>query len=102
LSRQIEDAMCGFRVYPLAPLIELDRHRELGARMSFDIEILVRLYWAGVEIVNVATAVTYPEDGVSHFRAGLDNWLITRLHATLFFGMLLRLPTLVARKWSVS
>jgi glycosyltransferase involved in cell wall biosynthesis len=102
LSRQIEDAMCGFRVYPLAPLIELDRRRKLGARMSFDIEILVRLHWAGVEIINLPTAVSYPKDGVSHFRAGLDNLLITRLHAALFFGMLLRLPSLLARKWSIS
>jgi glycosyltransferase involved in cell wall biosynthesis len=101
LSRQIEDSMCGFRVYPLAPLIELDRQRKLGARMSFDIEILVRLYWAGIEIINLPTRVSYPPDGVSHFRGWLDNLLISRLHATLFFGMLLRLPSLIARKWSV-
>jgi glycosyltransferase involved in cell wall biosynthesis len=101
LSRQIDDAMCGFRVYPLAPLIELDRRLKLSARMSFDIEILVRLYWAGSEIINLPTAVSYPKDGVSHFRAGLDNFLITRLHAALFFGMLLRLPRLLARKGSM-
>ena len=101
LSRRIEDSMCGFRVYPLAPLLELDRQRKLGARMSFDIEVLVRLCWAGVEIINVPTKVSYPKDGISHFRGGLDNLLISRLHATLFFGMLLRLPTLLARKWSV-
>lgn len=98
LSRQIEDSMCGFRVYPLAPLLELDRQRQLGARMNFDIEVLVRLHWAGVKIINLPTAVSYPQDGVSHFRQGLDNLLISRLHATLFFGMLWRLPNLLARK----
>lgn len=102
LSRCIGDSMCGFRVYPLAPLLELDRQRKLGARMSFDIEVLVRLHWAGVEIVNLPTAVSYPANGVSHFRSGLDNLLISRLHATLFFGMLVRLPSLLARKWSPS
>lgn len=102
LSRAIGDSMCGFRVYPLAPLLELDRRHRLGARMSFDIEVLVRLHWAGLEIVNLPTAVSYPPGGVSHFRLGLDNLLIARLHATLFFGMLLRLPTLLARKWSPS
>ncbi len=101
LSRRIEDSMCGFRVYPVAPLLELACQRELGARMSFDIEVLVRLCWTGIEIINVQTAVSYPKDGVSHFRGGLDNLLISRLHATLFFGMLLRLPTLLARKRSV-
>jgi glycosyltransferase involved in cell wall biosynthesis len=100
LSRRIEDSMCGFRVYPLAPLLDLDRQRELGARMSFDIEVLVRLCWAGIEIINVPTAVRYPKDGISHFRYGLDNLLISRLHATLFFGMLLRLPTLLSRNRS--
>jgi glycosyltransferase involved in cell wall biosynthesis len=101
LSRQIEDAMCGFRVYPLAPLIALDRRRKLGARMNFDIEVLVRLYWAGIEIINLETAVNYPSKGVSHFRLCLDNLLITRLHATLFFGMLIRLPSLMTRKTSL-
>ena len=65
--------------------------------MNFDIEVLVRLYWDGLEIINVPTAVNYPADGVSHFRRVLDNVLISRMHATLFFGMLLRLPILVLR-----
>jgi glycosyltransferase involved in cell wall biosynthesis len=101
LSRQIKDSMCGFRVYPLAPLLELDRRCRLGERMNFDIEVLVRLYWAGVEIINLPTGVTYPSDGLSHFRGWLDNVLISRMHATLFFGMLRRLPMLIARKLSV-
>ena len=100
LSRQIKESMCGFRVYPLPAMIALDRQRKLGERMSFDIEVLVRLYWDGVEIIDVPTQVSYRADGVSHFRAWTDNVLISRTHATLFFGMLLRLPMLIARKWS--
>ena len=42
-------------------------------------------------------AVSYPSDGVSHFRGLLDNFLISRMHTTLFVGMLLRLPMLIAR-----
>jgi hypothetical protein len=97
LSRQIKDSMCGFRVYPLAPIIALDQRQKLGARMNFDIEVLVRLYWDGLEIINIHTPVSYPSDGVSHFRGLLDNFLISRMHTTLFFGMLLRLPMLIAR-----
>jgi glycosyltransferase involved in cell wall biosynthesis len=100
LSRQIKDSMCGFRVYPLAPLVALDQRCHLGERMNFDIEVLVRLYWNGMEIVNVPTPVVYPKDGVSHFRAWVDTLLISRAHALLFFGMLQRLPTLIARHWS--
>jgi glycosyltransferase involved in cell wall biosynthesis len=100
LSRQIKDSMCGFRVYPLAPLVALDQRCHLGERMNFDIEVLVRLYWNGLEIINVPTRVTYPKNGVSHFRAWADTLLISRAHALLFFGMLQRLPTLIARNRS--
>jgi glycosyltransferase involved in cell wall biosynthesis len=99
LSLAIRDSMCGFRVYPVAPVLALARRRRLGLRMNFDIEILVRLYWDGIEIVNLPTRVGYPEDGVSHFKAWTDNVLITRLHVSLFLGMLPRLPSLLVRTW---
>ena len=102
LSLQIKDSMCGFRIYPVAPVLSLIQHRTLGSRMDFDTEILVRLCWDGVDIVNVRTKVGYPADGVSHFRLWFDNVLISRMHATLFFGMLVRAPQLLARKWSKS
>jgi hypothetical protein len=37
-------------------------------------------------------------DGVSHFRVGRDNLLISRMHASLFFGMLVRAPRLLGRR----
>ena len=100
LSRQIKDSMCGFRVYPLGPVIALDQRTKVGTGMDFDTEVLVRLYWDGLQIVNVSTPVTYPADGISHFRGCRDSALLSRMHATLFFGMLLRLPVLIARKWN--
>jgi len=99
LSLAIRDSMCGFRVYPVVPVVALAARRRLGLRMNFDIEILVRLYWDGVGIVNLPTRVGYPEDGVSHFKAWTDNVLITRLHVALFFGMLPRVPRLLVRTW---
>jgi glycosyltransferase involved in cell wall biosynthesis len=99
LSFAIRDSMCGFRCYPVAPVLALARRQRLGKRMNFDTEILVRLYWDGVQVINLPTNVSYPTDGVSHFRALRDNVLITRMHTVLFFGMLLRLPMLLARKW---
>lgn len=99
LSFAIRDSMCGFRSYPVASVLALSAGHTLGKRMNFDPEILVRLHWAGINIVNLPTRVTYAADGVSHFLAFRDNALITRMHTTLFFGMLLRLPTLLGRKW---
>lgn len=98
LSLAIKDSMCGFRIYPLEKTVALIDTAALGRRMDFDVEILVRLYWRGMHIVNLPTRVIYPSDGISHFRVWLDNMLISRMHAKLFFGMLLRSPALLWRK----
>lgn len=99
LSMDIRDAMCGFRVYPLPPVLALIDSVHIGRRMDFDIDVLVRLHWAGVGVRNFNTRVSYPADGVSHFDLLRDNLRISRVHALLFFGMLWRLPRLLARKW---
>ena len=98
LSFEIADSMCGFRVYPLAPTVALLARTRVGQRMDFDTDVLVRLSWAGVRVRNLPTRVTYPEDGVSHFDLWRDNVRISLMHARLFFGMLPRLPRLLARR----
>ncbi len=101
LSLQIRDSMCGFRVYPLAPVLPLLDEEPMGQRMDFDAEILVRLHWRGVQVLNLPTPVSYPSDGVSHFDVLHDNLRISRMHARLFFGMLRRLPLRLWRgRWS--
>jgi glycosyltransferase involved in cell wall biosynthesis len=92
LSLAIKDSMCGFRVYPLAPVCRLLATNYTGDRMDFDCEILVRWLWAGGDVVNLATHVHYPADGVSHFLLVRDNLLISWMHTRLFFGMLARAP----------
>lgn len=99
LSFVIRDSMCGFRVYPLKPVIALADSTPLGRRMDFDPEILVRLWWEGLLIHSLTTRVVYPPDGQSHFRMWHDNWLISCMHVRLVFGMLWRLPRLVRRKY---
>jgi len=99
LSLAIRDSMCGFRVYPVDAVIALMARQDIGRRMNFDTDILVRLYWDGASVVNLPTRVAYPADGVSHFRVWRDNALIAIMHTKLFFGMLLRIPSLLARHW---
>ncbi|MEQ1484376.1 glycosyltransferase family 2 protein [Methyloglobulus sp.] len=99
LSFAIADGMCGFRLYPLAAVNRLISNTSIGQRMDFDIDIVVRLYWQGVNVVNLPTAVRYPIDGVSHFRLWRDNLMISLTHARLFFGMLIRIPQLLLRHW---
>jgi glycosyltransferase involved in cell wall biosynthesis len=98
LSFDIRDSMCGFRVYPLADSCKIWRQYRIGRRMDFDTEIMVRLHWSGVRIIAVPTRVTYPRDGVSHFKMLEDNVFISRMHTRLFFGMLRRLPMLLGRR----
>ncbi len=98
LSLTIKDSMCGFRLYPLPKIIDLIETESTGDRMEFDAEILVRWTWQRGEIINLPTAVNYPEDGISHFATFRDNVLISTMHAKLFFGMLWRLPRLLLNK----
>lgn len=98
LSLSVRDSMCGFRIYPLAPTVAVLERARLGRRMDFDVEIAVRLVWAGVPVINQPTRVHYPEHGVSHFRVWRDNVLISAMHTRLFFGMLWRSPLLLWRK----
>jgi glycosyltransferase involved in cell wall biosynthesis len=99
LSFDIRDSMCGYRVYPLAATIALIDSVNVGRRMDFDSEILVRMHWRGISLRNRPTRVTYPLDGVSHFDVWRDNLRISRMHAMMFFGMLIRLPALLMNKW---
>lgn len=92
-STQIVDGMCGFRLYPLADVVPILHSEPLGDRMDFDIEILVHCHWRKIPLVWVDTPVKYEVGGVSHFRSWADNWLISKMHARLFFKMLGRLLT---------
>lgn len=98
LSTEIRDSMCGFRIYPLSAAVSLVAGIRTGDRMDFDSEILVRWHWADLPLEQLATRVTYPADGLSHFRLWRDNALISLMHARLFFGMLRRLPRLLWRR----
>jgi hypothetical protein len=97
----IGDSLYGFRVYPVAPLIEVMRGQRWMRRFDFDPEAVVRLAWRGVRPLNLPAPVRYlsaAEGGVSHFKYLRDNILLSWMHSRLFLGFLLRLPILVARR----
>lgn len=93
LSTNIYDGMCGFRLYPLAETVTLINQEYIGNYMDFDTEILVKAHWRRIAILWIDTPVKYEINGISHFRGWQDNWLISKMHARLFFGMLRRLLT---------
>lgn len=93
----IRDSLCGFRIYPLAPVLAAVDLNALQPRMGFDVEILVRLVWSGMRVKNIPTRVTYPPHGRSHFRYGRDNAHLTRLLTVLVLQGLLRGPRRIWR-----
>lgn len=101
----IGDSLFGFRVYPIQPLREVMRGQHWMRRFDFDPEAVVRMCWRGVRPVNLPATVKYfraEEGGVSHFNYLRDNVLLTWMHTRLFFGFLLRLPLLLARRFRPS
>ena len=97
----IHDSLFGMRVYPIDDLISVMHSTSWARRFDFEPEIAVRMAWRGVPMINVDTPVRYiskEEGGVSQFKYGRDNILLTGMHIRLFFCFILRLPKLLARK----
>jgi glycosyltransferase involved in cell wall biosynthesis len=101
LGAGIHDALFGFRVYPIAPLVAVMQRTRWMRRFDFDAEAVVRLSWRGVPAVNLPAPVRYftrEEGGVSHFNYWRDNVLLTAMFLRLLAGFVLRLPLLIARR----
>lgn len=85
-GRAIADPQCGFRVYPLAAALAA---RARGDHMEFDLELPVRMVWAGTPVRNIPTRVRYlsaDEGGVSHYDVLRDTARISWLHVRLALG----------------
>jgi len=101
LGAGVADSLYGFRVYPVAMLAAVMRHQPWMRRFDFDTEAVVRLAWRGVKPINVDAPVKYltaAEGGVSHFRYGRDNLLLTWMHARLMVEFAFRWPVLLWRR----
>jgi hypothetical protein len=101
LGAGVGDSLYGFRVYPVDGLIRVMRGQRWMRRFDFDTEAVVRLAWGGAKPLNMDAPVKYltaEEGGVSHFRYGRDNVLLTWMHTRLMLEFLVRLPVLLARR----
>ena len=97
----IGDSLSGFRVYPIEPLRQRMERTRWMRRFDFDPEAAVKLCWDGVDVINLAAPVRYlraDEGGVSHFRYGRDNLLLTAMHVRLMLGLAWRWPLLLRRR----
>lgn len=76
------DTQSGFRLYPLEPLKNM---RFITRKYEFEIEVLVRAAWKGVDVVSVPVTVYYApkEERISHFRPFKDFFRISILNTIL-------------------
>jgi uncharacterized protein (DUF2062 family) len=77
---RLKDCQSGFRAYPLLIFRQLNFWTR---RYNFEVEVLVRSAWAGLELRDVDISVYYPpgEQRISHFRGFMDNWRLTLLNS---------------------
>lgn len=94
-SMAVTDPLCGYRGLPLAAAVEVIDSSHTGDRMTHDPEFAVRLFRAGLPILNLPTRVSYPTDGVSHFDMLRDNLRLAATYLRLLAELPLATPAIV-------
>lgn len=94
----IQDAMCGYRIYPVEPFYRICCATYIDSHMGFDTEILIKMVWAGVPLLYSPVKVSYPEGGKSNFRMVRDNIHISWMFTRMTCGMFVLWPYLLIRK----
>jgi uncharacterized protein (DUF2062 family) len=76
------DTQSGYRLYPLKPLSKI---KFITRKFEFEVEVLVRASWRGVNITSVPVKIYYAPAGerVSHFRPFKDFSRISVLNTVL-------------------
>lgn len=86
-GRELPDTQCGFRVYPLNKVANM---HVFSTRYEAELEMLVRLCWADVDVQTAPIKVYYAPDGerVTHFRPFADFSRISVMNTVLCTGAL--------------
>jgi len=90
-GRTVGDTQSGFRAYPVAVLGQLPLREK---RFSFEVEVLVKAAWAGIELKDIEVGVNYPpaEERISHFHPLFDNLRLALLNTRLTMRSLIPWP----------
>jgi glycosyltransferase involved in cell wall biosynthesis len=99
-GKRLTDTQSGYRLYPLKPLHNI---RLITRRYEFEVEIIVRAAWRGINVENVPIKVYYPpvEERVSHFRPFKDFTRISILNTVLvIYALLFYYPWRFFRQFS--
>lgn len=81
---RIPDTQSGYRLYPLHAMKSMHFYTR---KYEFEIEVLVRCAWKGINIKSIPVSVYYapPKERVSHFRPFRDFFRISVLNTVLVF-----------------
>ena len=79
---KLSDTQSGYRLYPIRAIKDF---RFVTGRFEFEVEVLVRAAWEGIELMCVPIDVYYPlaEERISHFRPFRDFCRISVLNSFL-------------------
>lgn len=72
-GRQLTDTQSGYRLYPLHIVNPIKLYTN---KFEYEIEIIVKASWRGVDVKNIPIKVFYEENRVTHFR---PFWDISRI-----------------------
>ncbi|MCD4793425.1 MAG: DUF2062 domain-containing protein [Bacteroidales bacterium] len=96
------DTQSGYRLYPLK---KINKRRYFSNKYEFEIEVIVRNSWRGLDVLVVPINVFYPEEDkrISHFRPFTDFLRISILNTILvivafFYGLPARLVHNIKKK----
>lgn len=101
-GQTLTDTQSGYRLYPLTKLQNI---HFITRRYEFEVEIIVRAAWRGVNVENIPIKVYYPpvEERVSHFRPLQDFTRISILNTVLvLYALLLHYPWVFLRALTLS
>jgi uncharacterized protein (DUF2062 family) len=78
---KLQDTQSGYRLYPILALKDINFHTK---KFEFEIEVIVKAAWIGIEVKNLPIKVTYDiTERVSHFRPFTDFSRISLLNTYL-------------------
>ena len=101
-GKTLSDTQSGYRLYPLQ---KLQKIHFITRRYEFEVEIIVRAAWRGVNVENIPIKVYYPpvEERVSHFRPLQDFTRISILNTVLvLYAILVYYPWKFLRLFTIA
>jgi glycosyltransferase involved in cell wall biosynthesis len=90
-GQSLGDSQSGFRAYPL---VVLNRLKLREKRFAFEVEVLVKAAWAGVDLLDADISVHYPpaDERISHFHVVKDNARLALLNTGFTLRSILPVP----------